>query len=65
MRTMTTEIIKGSPSYTVREVDGAEVARAHCVQVQKRIFTMVVGGRFAGIGPQNAVVAKLKELAAK
>lgn len=61
-RTMTTEIIKGSPSYTVTDDTGAEIARAHCVNVPNALFTLVVDGKWAGAGPQDVIVAKLNAM---
>lgn len=58
--TMTTRVLKGSPEYTVTDALGAEVARAHCVNVRTGMFTLVIGGRWAGLAPEAAVVAKLK-----
>ncbi len=58
---MTTEILKGSPEYTV--TDGtAEVARAHCVNVRAGLFTLVISGRWAGVAPEAVVIAKLKSM---
>lgn len=59
-RTFNTRILKGSPEYTVVEADGTEVARAHCVNVPAKLFTMIIGGKFSGVGPEAVVVAKLK-----
>lgn len=59
---MTTTILKGSPAYTVTDANGAEVARAHCVNVSANLFTLVIGGKWSGVAPEAVVVAKLKKI---
>ena len=59
--TLTRTTIKGSTEYTVID-DGAEVARAHCVNVRAGLFTLVVGGRWSGVAPEATVVAKLNDM---
>jgi len=60
--TLSTEIFKGQPEYSVIDQDGTLVARAHCVQVQAGLFTVVVGGKWKGVLPEAQAVAFLKGL---
>lgn len=62
--TMVRKVVKGSPEYTVVQ-DGAEIARAHCVQVQAARFTLVINGRWSGIGTETQVVSALEKIVAE
>jgi hypothetical protein len=59
---LTRTIIKDSPEYRLTDQAGTEVARAHCVNVPANLFTLVINGRWAGVGPEAAVVAKLNQI---
>jgi hypothetical protein len=61
-RRLTTTMLKGSPEYAV--TDGVTVlARAHCVNVPANLFTVVVGGCWAGVLPEAEAVAALTRIA--
>lgn len=56
------EMLKGSPEYSVVTEDGNVLASAHCVHVPSGRFTVNIGGKFAGIGTEDQVIAKLRTL---
>lgn len=58
---MKTQMVKGSPEYTVVDASGAVVAKAHQVHVNGT-YTVVLRGRWAGTAPQAQVEAKLREI---
>lgn len=60
--TFTEEVIKGSTAYKVTDASGKVVATSHCILVSADRYSLVVGGKFAGMGPRAAVVAKMKEM---
>lgn len=62
--TFTKTIIKGYPEYTVTADDGTEIARSHCVQVQANLFSIIIGGKWAGVLPEDKAVAALRALTA-
>lgn len=59
---LTKEIIKGSPSYSVT-IDGVEIARSHRIFVPTNLFTVVIGGKWAGVTcPEEEAVEILRAL---
>jgi hypothetical protein len=58
----TTEMLKGSPEYTITDDSGRIYARAHCVHVPNNLFTLVVDGKPAGVAPELNVVFAMQVL---
>lgn len=63
--TLEVEIVKGYRTYSVKDATGAEVARAHCVQVKLGLYTLVVGGKWSGVAAEAVTVATLRGMADK
>jgi len=61
-RTFQTRMIKNFPEHAVVDAGGAELARAHCVNVPANLFTLIIGGRWSGVAPEATVVAKMKAM---
>jgi hypothetical protein len=62
--TFQTEILKGSPEYSVVDSSGAVLARAHCVHMPSNLYTLIVGGKWAGTGSEADVAARLRDMVA-
>lgn len=59
------EMIKGSPEYSVVSESGQVLGKTHCVHLPSGRFTVIVGGKFAGIGTEQQAIAKLRSLISK
>lgn len=61
-RSFQVRTLKGSPEYSVVAADGVTIAHSHCVNVPARLFTLIIAGKFSGVGPESVVVAKMKNM---
>jgi hypothetical protein len=57
-----TENVKGYNAYSVVNDKGEIVASSHIVQVKNDRYTILIGGKWAGIKSQADAIAKLKSL---
>lgn len=64
MNKISKQMVKGSPEYTLTDAAGKVMARSHCVHVGMGRFTLVIGGKFAGMGSEAVVVDKLQAMCA-
>jgi hypothetical protein len=62
--TLTRVMLKGSPEYSVVTDAGEVLARAHCVHAATGRFTVVMNGRFAGLGTEQQAIDTLNSLIA-
>jgi hypothetical protein len=60
--TMTGKLIKGSPEYRVTTADGREIARAHCVHVDRGLYSIVIDGHFHAVTHHDKAFALLATL---
>lgn len=54
-----TEVVKGHNSYSVVNAAGDVVAYAHCAHVKLGRYTLVIDGKWSGLGTEAAIVAAL------